>query len=123
MESKRLLLEPQPINAVDTVKVGYYLQKEGYISKRPDSNSIALIIDTDGKHGKAIALQDAMGSYCFSKKPITSKMMYPTIDGKRKEGVLNPVKKMALKKRTLLSTNPRCHILKDVPWVISKGKC
>jgi uncharacterized protein YegP (UPF0339 family) len=53
---------------------GYVLlQKEGYISKQLDSNSIALIIDTDGKHGKAIALQDAMGSYCFSKKPITSK--------------------------------------------------
>lgn len=120
VESKRPLLEPQPKNAVDTVKVGYYLQKEGYISKQPDSNSIALIIETDGKHGKAIALNDAVGSYCFNKKPMTSKQLFSTVDGKRKEGVLNPSKEDGKKKKTPSSTNPRCHIQSDAPWDISK---
>lgn len=107
VESKRLLLEPQPINVVDTVKVGYYLQKEGYISKRPDSNSIALIIETDGKHGKAIALQDAMNSYCFSKKLITSKLLFSTIDGKRKEGVLNPSKEDGIEEENTIIYKPK----------------
>lgn len=106
VESKRPMLESQPVNIVDTVKVGYYLQKEGYISKQPDSNSIALIIETDGKHGKAIALQDALGSYCFSKKPMTSKQLFTTVDGKRKEGVLNPRKENGVEEENAIIYKP-----------------
>ncbi len=107
VESKRPLLEPQPKNAVDTVKVGYYLQKEGYISKQPDSNSIALIIETEGKHGKAIALNDAVGNYCFSKKPMTSKQLFTTVDGKRKEGVLNPRKEDGVEEENAIIYKPK----------------
>lgn len=75
---------------VDTVKVGHYLQKEGYISAVRDSNSIAYVFQTDGKHGKAIAFNDCKGRFCFSSQGTTSHMYFPTVDGKRKEGLINP---------------------------------
>ena len=75
---------------VDTVKVGHYLQKEGYISAVRDSNSVAYVFQTDGKHGKAIALNDCKGRFCFSSHGATSHKYFPTVDGKRKEGLINP---------------------------------
>lgn len=75
---------------VDTVKVGYYLQRGGYISNKRDTSSIALVIQTDGKHGKAVALEDCEGKFCFGSSFLSSGKTFSTIDGKRKEGVVNP---------------------------------
>lgn len=107
VESKRILLESRPINSIDSIKVGYYLQQEGYISKIHDSNSIALIIETDGKHGKAISLDDEMGRYCFSKNPITSGKTFSTVDGIRKEGLLNPAKEDGIEENNTIIFKPK----------------
>lgn len=89
VESDRPLMKYEHCS-VDTVKVGHFLQKEGYVSAERDSNSVAMVIETDGTHGKAIALTDCEDRYVFSRKGYTSKIYFATIDGKRREGVLNP---------------------------------
>lgn len=75
---------------VDTVKVGNYLQRGGYISDKPDTSSVAIVIQTDGKHGKAVALKDCEGRLCFGNSCLTSGKVFATIDGKRTEGIVNP---------------------------------
>ena len=75
---------------VDTVKVGYYLQKGGYISSKRDTSSVAIVIQTDGKRGKAVALKDCEGRFCFGSGSLSSGKVFATIDGKRKEGIVNP---------------------------------
>lgn len=77
---------------VDTVKIGYYLQKGGYISDKRDASSVAIVIQTDGKRGKAVALKDCEGRLCFGSGSLTSGKVFATIDGKRKEGIVNPKK-------------------------------
>lgn len=49
-----------------------------------------MVVETDGRHGKAVALRDSEGRYCYSGKVLTSGKTFQTIDGKRKEGVINP---------------------------------
>ena len=80
----------QSVQRVDSVEVGHYLQKDGGICPQRDSNSIAMVVETDGRHGKAVALRDSEGRYCYSGKVLTSGKTFQTIDGKRKEGVINP---------------------------------
>ena len=75
----------------DSIKVGYYLQKDGTVSKSFDSLSMALVIGTDGRHGKAVALKDEDGMFVFGNGKQTTGKLFPTIDGKRKEGILNPL--------------------------------
>jgi len=79
-----------PVQRVDSVKVGHYLQKNGGICAQRDSNSIAVVVETDGRHGKAVALHDSEGRYCHSGKGLNAGKTFQTIDGKRKEGVINP---------------------------------
>ncbi|WP_373111600.1 hypothetical protein [Bacteroides caccae] len=86
----RRKLRYQPVQRVDSVEVGHYLQKDGRICPQRDSNSIAMVVETDGRHGKAVALRDSEGRYCYSGKVLTSGKTFQTIDGKRKEGVINP---------------------------------
>jgi hypothetical protein len=69
-----LLLSPQPINAVDTVKSRLLMQKKDISLKRPDSNSIALIIDTDGKMEKPSFTR--CWEVIVSQKASNRKMMY-----------------------------------------------
>lgn len=107
VESERPLMEPKYATAIDTVNVGYYLQKEGFISQKMDSNSIALIVETDGKHGKAISLNDEIGYFCFSKKPLTSGKLFLTVDGKRKEGILNPSKEDGIEEENTIIFKPK----------------
>lgn len=107
VESERPLMEPQQTHVIDTVKVGYYLQKEGFISERMDSSSVALVIETDGKHGKAIALNDETGFFCFGKIPLTSGKQFPTIDGKRNEGILNPSREDGVEEESIIIFKPK----------------
>jgi len=86
----RRKLRYQPVQRVDSVEVGHYLQKDGGICTECDSNSIAVVVETDGRHGKAVALRDCEGRYCHSGKALTAGKSFQTIDGKRKEGVINP---------------------------------
>ena len=90
VDTRHTIVGNNPIFEVDTVKVGYYLQKCGYISSERDTSSVAIVIQTDGKHGKAVSLKDCQGNYCFGSSSLTSGKVFATIDGKRKEGIVNP---------------------------------
>lgn len=90
VDTRHTILGNNRVSEIDTVKVGYYLQKGGYISGKRDTSSVAIVIQTDGKHGKAVALKDCEGKFCFGNSPLTSGRMFATIDGKRKEGIVNP---------------------------------
>lgn len=78
--------------SLDTVKVGQFLRKDGYIVAKHDSLCVAMVIKTDGKHGKAVALKDSYGDFTFCDKPLSSGHIFATVDGERKEGMINPRK-------------------------------
>lgn len=88
LEENRPLLEPVAHKA-DSIRVGDYLQRDGSISTLMDSMSVAVVFQTDGKHGKAVALADVNGCKLFSSKRLTSGRFFKTVDGKRKEGFVN----------------------------------
>ena len=90
VDTRHAILGNNRVSEVDTVKVGYYLQKGGYISNKRDTSSVAIVIQTDGKRGKAVALEDCEGKFCFGSGSLTSGKVFATIDGKRKEGIVNP---------------------------------
>lgn len=82
-------IEIKSVNQVDTVKVGNYLRKDGYIVAKRDTLCVAIVIETDGKHGKAVAIEDYQSLCTFGYKTLTSNILFQTIDGKRTEGVIN----------------------------------
>lgn len=122
VETERPLMERQQVHSVDTVKTGYYLQKEGFISEKRDSNSLALVVETDGKHGKAIALSDELGRFSFSKKPMTSGKTFPTIDGKRKEGIMNPSKEDGIEEDNIIIFKPKMPYTEKCALGCSQGE-
>ena len=79
-------------NKIDTVKVGHYLQDDGSVSTIRDSASVAVVFVTDGKHGKAVALKDCVGTKLFSSGKLTSGRVFRTVDETKKEGIINPSK-------------------------------
>ena len=89
VESVRTLSLPFTAKA-DSARIGCYLQNDGTISMKKDSLSIGVVIETDGRHGKAVALEDVEGIYTFGNRTLSSGKIYPTIDGKRTEGIVNP---------------------------------
>ncbi len=91
LEESRPLLEPKS-QVVDSVEVGHYLQRDGTISTQLDSSSVGVVFQTDGKHGKAVSLVDVKGNKVFSFKRLTSGKIFKTLDGKKKEGFINPSK-------------------------------
>lgn len=77
------------VETVDTVKIGHYLRKDGLIVAKRDTASVAVVYQTNGKHGKAIAIEDLPGKFCFGRKNTTSGKIFETLDGKRREGIVN----------------------------------
>ena len=90
VETERNLAYEHRMMPVDSVQTGHYLQKDGTIQAERDTLSIAVVMETDGRHGKAVALSDCQGQFVFSGNNISSGRRFPTIDGKRKEGIINP---------------------------------
>ena len=91
VETERELAYEHSMMPVDSVQTGHYLQKNGTIQAERDSLSIAVVVETDGKHGKAVALSDSQGLFVFSGNNLSSGRRFPTIDGIRKEGIINPI--------------------------------
>lgn len=77
------------IATVDSVVIGNYLRKDGLIVAKRDTLTVAVIFQSDGKHGKAIAIEDLPDKYIFGNRNLTSGHIFPTIDGKRTEGKIN----------------------------------
>lgn len=91
VETERGLTYEHSMMPVDSVQTGHYLQKNGTIQAERDSLSIAVVVETDGRHGKAVALSDCKGLFVFAGNDLSSGRRFPTIDGTRKEGIINPV--------------------------------
>lgn len=91
VETERTLANVCPKAVVDSVQVGHYLRADGSIQAEHDSLSVAVVVETDGRHGKAVALSDCDGWFVFSVNNATSGKLFPTIDGKCREGIVNPV--------------------------------
>lgn len=77
------------VATVDTVRTGHYLRKDGLIVAKRDTMTVAVVFQTDGKHGKAIAIEDADGTFSFGNKNLSCGTILGTIDGHRTEGVIN----------------------------------
>ena len=92
VESERNLSIPLTAK-VDTIRIGCYLQEDGTVSMKKDCHTIGVVIETDGKHGKAVALKDAEEMYTFGCRTLSSGQIFPTIDGKHTEGFVNPAHK------------------------------
>lgn len=75
--------------AVDTVQVGCYLDDRGDITSDYQPSSVAIVFETDGFHGKAVALSDAQGEWVFSSGGSSSGFIFESLDGVAREGVLN----------------------------------
>ena len=90
VETERGLTYEHSMMPVDSVQTGHYLQKNGTIQAERDSLSIAVVVETDGKHGKAVALSDSKGLFVFAGNDLSSGRRFQTIDGIRKEGIINP---------------------------------
>ena len=90
VETTRTIVAPPPAKA-EVIRPGYYLQSDGRVVSEYGDSSIAVVIETDGKHGKAIALRDEDGRHLFAGRDISSTYIFSTIDGATAEGRLNPV--------------------------------
>lgn len=91
VDSKRkLYINNRKDIVMDSIKVGYYLRSDGYVSTVRDAKTIAVVCETDGRHGKAVAISDCNGRFVFSDIEMSGGKNFETIDGKRREGVLNP---------------------------------
>lgn len=74
---------------VDTVKIGHYLRKDGLIVAKRDTMTVAVVFQTNGRHGKAVAIEDAPGTFSFGNKSLSSGTIFGSIDGQRNEGIIN----------------------------------
>lgn len=91
VDSKRkLYISNKKDIVMDSIKVGCFLRSDGYVSTVFDNKTIAVVYETDGLHGKAVAINDCNGRFVFSNSDLPAGRNFETIDGKRKEGVLNP---------------------------------
>lgn len=70
----------------DSIKVLGFLQTDGTISDNCDDGSIAMVIETDGRHGKAVALKDASAGMMFRGRDFSTGHIFPTVDGQFNEG-------------------------------------
>jgi hypothetical protein len=106
VETQRKLSLPTTAG-MDSIQIGYYLQADGAIRSSYDAAAVAVVVETDGKHGKAIALTDCEGEQCYGSKQLASGKTFATVDGKRKEGIINPKKEYAVSDAETIVFKPK----------------
>lgn len=74
----------------DSIRNLNFLQKDGTVSETHNDQSIALVIETDGVHGKAVALKDFEAGMVFRGRNFSTGHIMPTVDGQFSEGCFNP---------------------------------
>lgn len=67
-----------------------YLRTDGTITVNYDDKCIAIVIDTDGKHGKAVALADVPVGMMFKGSDFSTGIAFQTVDGQFSEGCFTP---------------------------------
>lgn len=74
----------------DSIKNLNFLQKDGTISETHNNQSIALVTETDGVHGKAVALKDFEAGMVLRGHNFSTGHIMPTVDGQFSEGCFHP---------------------------------
>ena len=74
--------------SADSIDKGYFLHSDGIVDRDKGEDAVAIVIETDGRHGKAVALQDAPGSWVYSASGAFSEDYYVTLDGEKSEGTI-----------------------------------
>lgn len=69
-------------------EVGMYLMNDGTISEEWKENALALVLETDGAHGKAIGLKDVDDAVVFDSRHFSTGSIYDSVDGIKSEGYL-----------------------------------
>lgn len=72
----------------DSIGKGFFLHGDGIVTREKGEDAVAIVIETDGRHGKAVALQDVAGMWLYSGSGATSGAYYETLDGERSEGTI-----------------------------------
>lgn len=67
-----------------------FLKDDGTITPVYDTDCIAMVIETDGTHGKAVALKDSSLGMIICGKEFSTGVITPTVDGRYSEGCFNP---------------------------------
>lgn len=80
---------PQIPSRTDTVSVGFFLSSDGSITRDYEETTVAVVVETDGRHGKAVALSDAEGEWVFSSAGLSSGQVFSTLEGRAAEGILD----------------------------------
>lgn len=78
--------EKPAVSNTDSIKVGYFLHKDGSISATAGETTLAWVIQSNGKHGKAVALVDNYACNAFGKQSFKTGHVFATADGKLCEG-------------------------------------
>ncbi len=78
------------VKANADVQTLQYLRTDGTITQTYDANCVAIVIDTDGKHGKAVALADIPGGMMFKGTDFSTGVAFQTVDGQFSEGCFTP---------------------------------
>lgn len=83
-------LRTESAGTVDTVAVGDYLMPDGRTVSEYSPEAIGVVMETDGTHGKAVAMKDMEGLVCFGKGEYSSGTVFASIDRQKAEGYINP---------------------------------
>lgn len=79
----------EAVSKPDTIMVGHYLSLDGTIHEDYVPTSVAVVVETDGRHGKAVALTDVDGEWVFSYGGCSSGQVFKTLEGRAVEGILD----------------------------------
>lgn len=120
VETERNLVYKHRMMPVDSVQVGHFLQRDGTIQAERDTLSIAVVVETDGKHGKAVALSDCQGLFVFSGTAFQAAGDFPPLTGHAKKALSTRL--MTYTRMTRLSTSLVCPIRTIALWVIRTGQ-
>jgi hypothetical protein len=93
----------------DSIRVGDFLQKDGSCSAFRNEESIALVIESNGRHGKAVALKDNEKVSLTGKNRFCTGRLFETVDGKRKEGSYKPKANSKATPKETEEEPPRLH--------------
>lgn len=85
-------VETEQAACTDSIAEGDYLLSDGSTSRVYGKDAVAVVIESDGRHGKAVALKDMDGLICFGKEKYSSGILFTSVDKQKTEGYINPTR-------------------------------
>ncbi len=80
----------ETVETTDSIQPLKYLKTDGSVTGTYDDRCIAIVIETDGKHGKAVSLTDLPIGMMFKGRDFSTGIILPTVDGQFNEGCFKP---------------------------------